>query len=50
MGYTLGQFRRYVELAQWRESRQLRGQVLAALAGNGGKFAERLLKALEDQS
>jgi hypothetical protein len=49
MGYTLHQFRGYVEAAQRRERAMLRGQVLSAMAGMaGGKGAQRLLAALED--
>lgn len=49
LDYTLAQFRRYVELAQLRERRFCREQIMTTLIGfTGGETAAQALKALKD--
>lgn len=49
LGYTLLQFRRYLELALRRERRLWREQILAANWGfGGGDTLKKVLTALQD--
>lgn len=44
----MAQFHGYLYLAQHRARDAQRWQILVSLAGNGGEFAEKLLKAVQD--